>query len=88
MTHFVAGAGTGGTVSGAGKYLKEKNPKIRIIAGDPVGSLVTGLRPHRCHGRGSGAPYKVEGIGGDKVSSTIWFDAIDEWRQAVRPRCR
>ncbi len=42
VTHFVAGAGTGGTVSGVGKFLKEKNPKIVVIAGDPVGSLYTG----------------------------------------------
>jgi cystathionine beta-synthase len=79
ITHFVAGAGTGGTVSGAGKYLKEKNPKIRIIAGDPVGSLYTGYS--RTHTMGDGHPYKVEGIGGDKIPSTLWFDVIDEFRQ-------
>jgi len=82
VTHFVAGAGTGGTISGAGKYLKEQNPKIRIIAGDPIGSLVTEYARTGVMEQGSGAPYKVEGIGGDKVSSTIWFDTIDEWRQA------
>jgi len=79
VTHFVAGAGTGGTVSGAGKYLKEKNPKVRVIAGDPVGSLYTHY--HRSHALGEGHPYKVEGIGGDKIPSTIWFDSIDEFRQ-------
>ena len=80
VTHFVAGAGTGGTVSGAGKYLKEKNPKIRVIAGDPVGSLYTHY--HRTRTMGDGHPYKVEGIGGDKIPTTVWFDWIDEFRQA------
>jgi cystathionine beta-synthase len=79
VTHFVAGAGTGGTVSGVGKYLKGKNPKIRIIAGDPIGSLYTHY--HRSKTMGEGHPYKVEGIGGDKIPSTIWFDQIDEFRQ-------
>jgi cystathionine beta-synthase len=79
VTHFVAGAGTGGTVSGAGKYLKEQNPKIRVIAGDPVGSLYT--QYHRTHVMGEGHPYKVEGIGGDKIPTTVWFDWIDEFRQ-------
>ncbi len=79
VTHFVAGAGTGGTVSGAGKYLKEKNPKIRVIAGDPVGSLYTGWA--RTRTMGEGAPYKVEGIGGDKIPTTILFEHIDEFRQ-------
>lgn len=79
VTHLVAGAGTGGTVSGAGKYLKEKNPKIRIIAGDPVGSLYTGYKQN---GKlGEGQPYKVEGIGGDKAPTTVWWDLIDEFRQ-------
>jgi cystathionine beta-synthase len=80
VTHFVAGAGTGGTVSGAGKYLKEKNPKIRVVAGDPVGSLYTHY--HRTRTMGDGHPYKVEGIGGDKIPTTVWFDWIDEFRQA------
>jgi len=79
VTHLVAGAGTGGTISGAGKYLKEKNPEIRVIAGDPVGSLYT--QYHRTRTLGEGHPYKVEGIGGDKIPTTIWFDWIDEFRQ-------
>ena len=79
VTHFVAGAGTGGTVSGAGKYLKERNPKIRVIAGDPVGSLYTGWA--RTRTMGEGAPYKVEGIGGDKIPTTILLEHIDEFRQ-------
>jgi cystathionine beta-synthase len=79
VTHFVAGAGTGGTVSGAGKFLKEKNPAIQVIAGDPVGSLYTGY--HRDRALGEGSPYKVEGIGGDKVPATVWWDVIDEFRQ-------
>jgi cystathionine beta-synthase len=79
VTHLIAGAGTGGTVSGAGKYLKEKNPRIRVIAGDPIGSLYTHY--HRTRTMGEGHPYKVEGIGGDKIPATIWFDSIDEFRQ-------
>ena len=79
ITHLVAGAGTGGTVSGAGKFLKEKNPAIRVIAGDPVGSLYTGY--HRTGVLGEGTPYKVEGVGGDKVPTTVWWEVIDEFRQ-------
>ena len=79
ITHLVAGAGTGGTVSGAGKFLKERNPAIRVIAGDPVGSLYTDY--HRTRVLGEGTPYKVEGIGGDKVPTTVWWDVIDEFRQ-------
>ena len=79
VTHFVAGAGTGGTVSGAGKFLKEQNPKVRVIAGDPVGSLYAGYA--KTGALGEGHPYKVEGIGGDKAPTTVWWDLIDEWRQ-------
>jgi cystathionine beta-synthase len=79
VTHFIAGAGTGGTVSGTGKYLKERNPGVKIIAGDPVGSLYSGF--FRTRSMGEGAPYKVEGIGGDKIPTTILWDYIDEFRQ-------
>jgi cystathionine beta-synthase len=79
VTHLVASAGTGGTVSGAGKFLKEKNPAIKVICGDPVGSLYGNY--HRTGQLGvDGAPYKVEGIGGDKAPTTVWWDVIDEFR--------
>lgn len=75
---FVAGAGTGGTISGVGRYLKERDPSIRVVLGDPVGSIYksyaeTGLK-------GQGTPYLVEGIGGDKVPGTLDFEWIDEVR--------
>ena len=56
VTHFVAGAGTGGTISGVSKYLKEQNPAIRVIAADPEGSVYSG---------GAGRPYLTEGVGED-----------------------
>ena len=75
VTHFVASAGTGGTLTGVGRFLKEKNPAIRIIAGDPVGSIYGEY--HESHMKGDGHPYKVEGIGGDKIPDTLDFDVID-----------
>jgi cystathionine beta-synthase len=79
VSHFVAASGTGGTVSGTGKFLKEKSSAIRVVSADPVGSLYTGY--HISHTMGEGTPYKVEGIGGDKIPTTIWWDVIDEFRQ-------
>jgi cystathionine beta-synthase len=77
VTHFVCSPGTGGTVSGAGRYLKEKKPEVRVIAGDPVGSIYTEYA--KTHQKGQGFPYKVEGIGGDKIPTSLHFDVIDEW---------
>jgi cystathionine beta-synthase len=80
ITHFVAGAGTGGTLTGVGRYLKEKNPAIRVIAGDPVGSI---LADH-WHSSGTrikeGVPYKVEGIGQDKIPGTLDMSVIDDFQ--------
>jgi cystathionine beta-synthase len=77
ITHFVCSPGTGGTVSGAGRYLKEKNPNVQVVAGDPVGSIYTEYA--RTHKKGEGQPYKVEGIGGDKIPTSLHFDVIDDW---------
>ena len=68
ITHFVAGAGTGGTISGVAKYLKEQNPDITIVAADPEGSVYSG---------GSGRPYLVEGVGEDFWPDTYHPDLVD-----------
>jgi cystathionine beta-synthase len=70
LTAFVAGVGTGGTVSGVARYLKERNPEVRIIAADPEGSVLSGGTPH---------PWKVEGIGEDFVPRTFNSQLVDEW---------
>lgn len=70
ITHFFAGAGTGGTVSGTGKYLKEQNPNIKVIAVDSNNSFFST--------KGDPKPYKVEGIGIDFVSPVLNHSIIDE----------
>jgi len=77
VTHFVCSPGTGGTVSGVGRYLKERNPKVRVIAPDPVGSIFAEYA--RAHTKGEGFPYKVEGVGGDKIPTSLHFDVVDEF---------
>ena len=78
ITHFVAAAGTGGTITGVGRYLKEKNPNIKIIAGDPVGSILADY--WRSGEKTEGVPYKVEGIGQDKVPGTLDMKVVDDYR--------
>src|SRR5437016_3710956 len=70
ITHFVAGVGTGGTISGAGRYLKEASGgRVRIVGADPEGSVYSG---------GSGRPYLVEGVGEDFWPTTYDRDICDE----------
>jgi cystathionine beta-synthase len=78
ITHFVTGAGTGGSITGVGRYLKERNPEVRIVGGDPVGSILCGY--WKTGVKGESAPYKVEGIGQDKVPGTLDMSVVDEWR--------
>jgi cystathionine beta-synthase len=76
IDYFVAGLGTGGTVSGVGKFLKEKNPDIKVIGADPLGSI---LRDYFYTKKMTTAqPYKVEGIGEDILPGTLDFSVIDE----------
>jgi cystathionine beta-synthase len=70
ITAFVAGVGTGGTISGVARYLKEQNPDMRIIGADPEGSVLSGDKP---------AAWKVEGIGEDFVPKTLNSQLVDEW---------
>jgi cystathionine beta-synthase len=76
VDYFVAGLGTGGTISGTARYLKQQNPKIQVIGADPIGSILKEyfdtkkVIPPR--------PYKVEGIGEDFFPGTLDFSTIDE----------
>jgi cystathionine beta-synthase len=73
---FVCGMGTGGTITGVGRYLKEQNPKIQIVGVDPVGSI---LHDYFKTGQMTGAhSYKVEGIGEDFIPSIYDFSVIDD----------
>jgi cystathionine beta-synthase len=79
VTHWVAGIGTGGTISGAARYLKERNPAIRVIGVDAVGSVYGYYKEH-----GELPPaeqihqYLIDGIGEDFLPSSVWMDTIDE----------
>lgn len=76
ISHFVCGIGTGGTLSGTGRYLKEKNPSIRIIAVDPEGSI---FAEYIKSGQVTeGELYKIEGIGSDVVTGALDKDMVDE----------
>ncbi|MDQ4107860.1 MAG: cystathionine beta-synthase [Actinomycetota bacterium] len=70
LTAFVCGVGTGGTISGAGHYLKEQNPEVLVVGADPEGSLYSGDTPR---------PYLVEGIGEDFFPTTFDPSVVDRY---------
>ncbi len=77
LTHIVGGAGTGGTLSGIGRYLKEQNSDVAVIVAEPEGSV---FAEYAETGEvGEGHPYLVEGVGGDKIPGTLQFDCVDEF---------
>ena len=85
VTHFVAGMGTGGTISGVGRYLKEKNPAVRIIGADPVGSLYYEFVKKGTVGKAE--PYVVEGIGEDFFPTTMDMSILDDIYQITDREC-
>jgi cystathionine beta-synthase len=73
ITHLVAGVGTGGTITGIGRFLKERNPDIEIIGADPVGSIYSAASEDDVKG------YLVEGVGEDFWPATFDRDIVDRW---------
>jgi cystathionine beta-synthase len=72
VTHLVAGVGTGGTITGTGRYLKERNPELVVVGADPVGSIYSG-------GEENVKPYLVEGVGEDFWPQTFDPQVVDRW---------
>ena len=77
ITHFLAGAGTGGTITGTARFLKEKNPDVKIVGVDPVGSMIAPF--FRTGEKVEGHPYKVEGLGNDKIPGTLDLSLVDDY---------
>ena len=76
VTHFVAGIGTGGSFSGAARYLKEQNPHVKAIAVDPEGSVFSEYIRNKKETAGS--EYQVEGIGSDVITEALHMELVDE----------
>jgi cystathionine beta-synthase len=77
ITHFFSGSGTGGTITGTGRYLKEKNPDVLVCGVDPEGSMIA---PYYNTGEKiEGSPYKVEGLGNDKIPGTLDLEVVDSY---------
>jgi cystathionine beta-synthase len=79
ITHLVACSGTGGTISGTAKYLKEQNPAIKIIGVDAYGSVLKSYHENRVLDGNEIYPYRIEGLGKNLIPSTTNFDIIDEF---------
>jgi len=83
ITHFVVGVGTGGTISGVGKYLKEQNPTIKIIGIDTYGSVFKKYHETGILDLDEIYPYTTEGIGEDILPKNVDFDLIDHFEKVT-----
>lgn len=83
ITHFVVGVGTGGTISGVGKYLKEQNPEVKIWGIDTYGSVFKKYKETGIFDENEIYPYITEGIGEDILPANVDFDVIDHFEKVT-----
>lgn len=83
ITHLVVGVGTGGTISGTGKYLKEKNPAIQVLGIDTYGSVFKKYKETGVFDKNEIYPYITEGIGEDFLPKNVDFDLIDHFEKVT-----
>jgi cystathionine beta-synthase len=83
ITHFICGVGTGGTICGVGKYLKEKNPSIQIIGIDTYGSVFKKYKETGIFDKDEIYPYITEGIGEDFLPQNVDFNVIDYFEKVT-----
>lgn len=83
ITHLVAASGTGGTISGTARYLKEQNPNIQILGVDAVGSAIKKFHETREFDPNEIAPYKIEGLGKNLIPTSTDFDMVDVYEKVT-----
>jgi cystathionine beta-synthase len=83
VTHLVVGVGTGGTISGVGRYLKERNPKIKVWGIDTYGSVFKKYKETGIFDKNEIYPYITEGIGEDFLPKNVDFDVIDHFEKVT-----
>ncbi len=81
ITHYVACVGSGGTISGTAKYLKEQNPAVRVLGVDAFGSVLTKFHTDGVLDESEIKPYKLDGVGKKIIPGTVLFDRIDKFYQ-------
>ena len=81
VTHIVVASGTGGTISGTGKFLKEQNPNIKVLGVDAIGSVLKKYHETREFDENEIKPYKIEGLGKNLIPSATNFDVIDVYEK-------
>ncbi|MDZ7848315.1 MAG: pyridoxal-phosphate dependent enzyme [Owenweeksia sp.] len=81
ITHYVASVGSGGTISGTAKFLKEQNPQTKVFGIDAHGSVLTKYHEEGFFDEDEIAPYNLEGVGKNIIPTTVLFESIDKFQK-------